>query len=117
MTTSAPTSAPVYKEPSGKDHVAPKLPCFSRTCSSPTVGLEWFCPKCNQLILKAASKARDSKPAKPSSKPISTRQPGATVEYDCKGKRVRKFFADAFAAKTFYIAKDKAGKNPRVVKG
>lgn len=37
------------------------------------------------------------------------------VEYESKGKRVRKDFDDAYVARRFYSAKDKAGKRPRVV--
>lgn len=40
------------------------------------------------------------------------------VEYDCRGKRARKWFDDGLKrpAKSFYAAKQRAGKNPRVVK-
>lgn len=37
------------------------------------------------------------------------------VEYDARGGRVRKTFADYFAARRFYLAKAKAGANPAVV--
>ena len=39
------------------------------------------------------------------------------VEYDCRGRRVTKVFASAYAARRFWIAKDKAGKNPQIKKG
>jgi len=42
--------------------------------------------------------------------------PPVDVEYDLRGKRARKHFEDATKAKRFYAAKDKAGKNPTVVK-
>lgn len=38
------------------------------------------------------------------------------VEYDAYGQRVRKTFEDMYEARRFYVAKDKAGKHPRVVK-
>jgi DNA invertase Pin-like site-specific DNA recombinase len=38
-----------------------------------------------------------------------------TVEYDTANGRASKTFADAYAGRRFYCAKDKAGKNPRVV--
>jgi hypothetical protein len=38
------------------------------------------------------------------------------VEYDRNGRRVRKTFDDVFAAKAFYVAKFRLGKNPRVVR-
>jgi DNA invertase Pin-like site-specific DNA recombinase len=41
--------------------------------------------------------------------------PPVIVEYDCRGKRVRKRFQDAFAARRWFVAKDKAGRNPRIV--
>lgn len=48
---------------------------------------------------------------------ISDRTPPVTVEYDygTKGERRQKNFDDANAAKKFYTAKDKAGKNPKVL--
>lgn len=45
---------------------------------------------------------------------ISNRQPPVRVEYDSRGKRVTKEFADANEAKKFYAAKEKAGKHPKV---
>lgn len=50
------------------------------------------------------------------SQPISTRLPAVAIEYDCRGQRVTKTFTDAFAARRFFIAKEKAGKNPCVKK-
>lgn len=38
-----------------------------------------------------------------------------TVEYDAKGQRVRKEFTDVFASRRFYLAKSKAGANPKIV--
>jgi hypothetical protein len=38
------------------------------------------------------------------------------VEYDSRGKRVTKRFPDAFKARAFYLAKFKAGCNPKVRK-
>jgi hypothetical protein len=38
------------------------------------------------------------------------------IEYDCRGRRVTKSFADAHAARRFWIAKDKAEKNPKIKK-
>ena len=46
--------------------------------------------------------------------PISTRLPSVAVEYDSRGQRVRKLFADAFAARRFYTQKAREGKNPQV---
>ena len=48
---------------------------------------------------------------------ISNRMPRVEVEYDCRGKRkTREFGDDVFAARRFWIAKDRAGKNPKVKK-
>src|SRR5262245_42526210 len=47
------------------------------------------------------------------------RDPGPVwVEYDCRGKRGRKWFESGMgrAARAFYAAKYKAGRNPRVVR-
>ena len=54
-----------------------------------------------------------SKPG--SMKPISTRSPSVTIEYDCNGKRATKFFDVAYKARVFYAMKYKLGKNPQVV--
>jgi hypothetical protein len=40
--------------------------------------------------------------------------PKVAIEYDSNGKRVSKEFADAYAARRFYAAKDKQGKHPQV---
>ena len=37
------------------------------------------------------------------------------VEDTCRGRRVRKGFAGQYAARRFYAAKDRAGKNPKVL--
>ncbi|QDS91886.1 hypothetical protein FF011L_06220 [Roseimaritima multifibrata] len=49
-------------------------------------------------------------------KPLATPDPTVSVSYDwgSKGQRRTKTFDDAHAAKAFYTAKDKAGKNPKV---
>jgi DNA invertase Pin-like site-specific DNA recombinase len=38
-----------------------------------------------------------------------------TVEYDGTNRRVAQTFDDLYAARRFYVAKDKAGKHPRVI--
>lgn len=38
------------------------------------------------------------------------------VEYDCRGQRKTKVLPNAFQAKAFFIGKDKANKNPKIVK-
>jgi hypothetical protein len=38
-----------------------------------------------------------------------------TVEYDSRGKRVRKTLPDSWTARQFYAAKFKAGRSPAVV--
>jgi hypothetical protein len=38
------------------------------------------------------------------------------IEYDSRGKRVTKTFSSAYAARRFWMEKDKAGKNPKVIK-
>src|SRR6476620_4297378 len=38
-----------------------------------------------------------------------------TIEYDSRGKRVRKTFASAFEARKFWKVKDQDGKNPKVI--
>lgn len=45
---------------------------------------------------------------------ISGRMPPVAVEYDANGKRETKDFDDALKAKSFYVGKHKAGKNPTV---
>lgn len=46
---------------------------------------------------------------------ISDRLPAVTIEYDANDARRTKTFLDAHAGKRFFIAKDKAGKQPRIV--
>ena len=48
---------------------------------------------------------------------ISGRLPSVTIEYDSRGKRVSKAFADAYAARRFYITKSREGKNPHIITG
>lgn len=48
---------------------------------------------------------------------ISNRLPSVTVEYDSRGKRVSKYFTDAYAARKFYINKFREGKNPHIITG
>lgn len=50
------------------------------------------------------------------SQAISTRLPEVTIEYDCRGHRVTRHFVNAWEGRSFYVAKSKAGKNPKVVK-
>jgi hypothetical protein len=51
---------------------------------------------------------------------ITNRQPGVTIEFTVRlahgEQRVTKHFVDAYIARRFYVAKFKAGKNPKVVK-
>jgi hypothetical protein len=47
---------------------------------------------------------------------ISNRQPPVDIEYDCRGDRKRKSFANGYAGRAFYQLKLKAGKNPKVRK-
>lgn len=46
---------------------------------------------------------------------ISARSPAVDIEYDCRGTRIRKHFADAHSAKRFFTTKFKLGRNPSVV--
>lgn len=46
---------------------------------------------------------------------ISNRTAACKVEYTAKGQRVTKAFTDAYAARRFYVAKYKAGANPKVI--
>lgn len=48
--------------------------------------------------------------------PISDRLPAVRVEYDRRGQRVSKHFKSPYAARRFYAAKFKQGKNPTVKK-
>jgi len=43
------------------------------------------------------------------------RQARVTVEYDCRGNRETKTFDSAFKARSFYAAKFKLGRNPKIV--
>jgi hypothetical protein len=56
--------------------------------------------------------------SKTEQQPISTRMPPVAIEYDygTKGERRTKHFEDANKAKRFFAAKDRAGKNPTVLK-
>lgn len=46
---------------------------------------------------------------------LSPKVKTVAVEYDGpNGKRLTKVFSDVFASRRFYVAKSKAGKNPRV---
>lgn len=47
--------------------------------------------------------------------PISNRSPSVYVEYTAKGERVRKLFIDPYKARSFYVAKLKAGAQPKVL--
>lgn len=48
---------------------------------------------------------------------ISTRTAQVKIEYtDAKGNRVTKDFPNAYKARSFYAAKDKAGASPKVLK-
>jgi hypothetical protein len=48
---------------------------------------------------------------------ISTRQPEVVVEYTAKdGSRMTKVFKDAYAARRFFVQKDKEGASPVVRK-
>jgi len=49
--------------------------------------------------------------------PINTPRDPVAIEYDKRGERTRKVFTDHYAARRFYVAKDKAGCNPSVKKG
>ncbi|MEQ8637155.1 hypothetical protein [Gimesia maris] len=46
-----------------------------------------------------------------------TNNPTITVEYDCRGQRKTKDFKCVYEARRFYLTKDKANKNPKVIKG
>lgn len=47
--------------------------------------------------------------------PMDRKTPAVIVEYDCRGKRVRKVFEDAYKGRQFYTAKYNAHKHPKVV--
>lgn len=48
--------------------------------------------------------------------PMDKRPVAACVEYDSRGRRVWKSFTCCYAARRFFVAKEKAGKRPRVVR-
>lgn len=48
--------------------------------------------------------------------PANTPHHPVAVEYDCNGTRVSKVFDNPYKARSFYVAKAKAGKNPAVKK-
>lgn len=48
---------------------------------------------------------------------ISNRFPPVTIEFDKRGRRTTKEFANPHEAKRFYVQKDHAGKNPKIVRG
>lgn len=48
--------------------------------------------------------------------PHNTPKDPIAVEYDANGKRTTKEFKDHFAARRFYVAKLKEGRNPKVKK-
>ncbi len=47
---------------------------------------------------------------------LSQQMPAVVVEYTSNGKRVQKYFANAYEARRFYAAKLKASKDPKVLK-
>lgn len=51
------------------------------------------------------------------SKPVSTRLPAVVVEYNVRAGRKQKRFEDAHEARRFFVVKDRAGKNPKVIRG
>lgn len=46
--------------------------------------------------------------------PQNTPKPPVAVEYDCRGGRASREFRDEYAARRFYSAKAREGKNPKV---
>lgn len=46
--------------------------------------------------------------------PMNSKPQPIEIEYDKNGERVRKWFPNAIAARRFYMAKERAGKNPKV---
>ena len=48
--------------------------------------------------------------------PSSLPREPVVIEYTSRGVRVTKSFIDPYAARRFWIQKDKAGKTPRVLK-
>ena len=49
--------------------------------------------------------------------PSNTPKPAIVIEYDARGTRASKTFANALAARRFYVAKLNANKNPTIKKG
>lgn len=47
---------------------------------------------------------------------VSNRMPPVAVEYTARGRRVRRVFADAYAARRFYVQQARAGRSPAVCK-
>lgn len=44
-----------------------------------------------------------------------TSSPPVVVEYDCRGTRRKRYFDDEYAARRWFVAKDKDGKHPKVL--
>ena len=51
------------------------------------------------------------------SKLLTAPTPTVIVNYDARGKRASKTFSNPYLARRFFLAKEKAGKNPAVKKG
>lgn len=51
------------------------------------------------------------------SKLLTAPDPKVIVSYDARGTRASKTFDNPYLARRFYLAKEKAGKNPSVKKG
>ena len=49
-------------------------------------------------------------------KPISTRSPSVTIEYDVRSGRKERTFTEAYQAKQFYVRMFSQGKNPTIKK-
>jgi hypothetical protein len=47
--------------------------------------------------------------------PMDRKPQAVCVEYDVRGERVRRTFSNEYAARRFWILKDRAGKRPAVV--
>ncbi len=45
----------------------------------------------------------------------SNRIAWVTIEYDSRGGRALRSFRDPYAARRFYVAKDREGKRPKVI--
>ena len=48
--------------------------------------------------------------------PMDRKPTPVTVEFDCRGQRVQRRFADAYQARRFYVAKARANKRPKVIR-